>query len=84
MLSRDEILDRMGRELFSRRHRFFEILSSYATRPVAYPDGEKMETFRWPDVLIVITLEEWNAAYRGASQMTGSRPPVSAGAANDR
>lgn len=64
--SRDEIIELMKGRIFSRRNRFYGLLSRYATREVQYPGGPKSQAFAWPDVLSVITLEEWNAAYEAA------------------
>jgi hypothetical protein len=65
MKSRDEILDAIGREPFSTRRCFYGLLEQFASRPV----NGKVVTFKWPDVLGVISLNDWNIAYDAALEM---------------
>ena len=78
MLSRDEILERMHDELFSVRTAFFNLMDRSAWRTLE--TGERVK-FKWPDVLTVVTLTEWNARYEQAMEYKaacrrGDNPPM--------
>jgi hypothetical protein len=65
MKSRDEILAVINWEPFSTRHCFYGLLEQFATRRVE----AEIVTFKWPEALGVISIEDWNTAYTTALEM---------------
>lgn len=60
MKSRDDILADVAGWLFSRRASFWRVLDGFRQRTLGTGEAIKIT---WPDALLHITLEQWNAAY---------------------
>jgi hypothetical protein len=77
-LSRDEIIERMRGELFSVRQQFYSLLDERASRRMDGSD-EKVR-LKWPYVLSVIPLDEWNLAYEQTMNAKAARAAVNGSA----
>lgn len=60
--SRDQILELIGREIFSVRARFYQALDGYRRLVIDGPIQSEV-VVAWPAALAHITLEQWNTAY---------------------